>query len=209
MGAFSLMAIDNESEITLQLLSMIEDSATVSQRSMASRLGIALGLANAYLGRCIRKGYVKISKVPAQRYAYYLTPHGFVEKSRLTAEFVSQSFSLFRQARTQYSDLLRRCVERDWTRVAFFGASDLTEIAVLCASELSLRPLAVIDDEREGDLLGLPVVRGLAELGEVDAVLITALVHPLDAFKRAAHLLPTERVLHPKLLRISLPRGTE
>jgi len=197
------MASDNESEITLQLLSMIEDSATVSQRSMANRLGIALGLANAYLGRCIRKGYVKISKVPAQRYAYYLTPHGFVEKSRLTAEFVTQSFSLFRQARTQYSELLSRCVDNGWNRVVFVGASDLTEIAVLCASELTLQPLAVLDENRDEDMLGLPLIRDLSAVGEVDAVIITAMVTPQFAFERMTALLPTERVLHPKLLRIS------
>ena len=60
---------------------------------------IALGLANAYLRRCVRNGLVKMSQVPLNRYAYYLTPQGFAEKSRLTAEYLAVSFNFFRRAR--------------------------------------------------------------------------------------------------------------
>ena len=45
------------------------------------------------------KGLVKMSQVPLNRYAYYLTPQGFAEKSRLTAEYLSVSFNFFRRAR--------------------------------------------------------------------------------------------------------------
>ena len=63
----------------------VEENSQITQRSLASELGIALGLTNAYLKRCVRKGWVKINQAPANRYAYYLTPRGFAEKSRLTA----------------------------------------------------------------------------------------------------------------------------
>ena len=38
-------------------------------------------------------------QVPLNRYAYYLTPQGFAEKSRLTAEYLAASFDFFRRAR--------------------------------------------------------------------------------------------------------------
>ena len=117
--------MDNEARITLGLLNMVHDNEHASQRSMADGLGIALGLANAYLKRCVKKGLIKISHAPANRYAYYLTPQGFSEKSRLTAEFLSQSFNLFRHARTAGADLFGTCQARGWTRVALFGAGDL------------------------------------------------------------------------------------
>ena len=44
-------------------------------------MGVALGLANSYLKRCIRKGFIKITEAPANRYLYYLTPQGFAEKA--------------------------------------------------------------------------------------------------------------------------------
>ena len=78
--------------IMLGLLDAVEQDRAQSQRHLASELGIALGLVNAYLKRCIKKGLVKVSEAPARRYAYYLTPKGFAEKSRLTVEYLSASF---------------------------------------------------------------------------------------------------------------------
>ena len=97
--------LDNESRITLGLLNAVHDNSVASQRSMADTLDIALGLANAYLKRCVKKGLIKVRQAPANRYAYYLTPKGFTEKSRLTAEFLTQSFHLFRRARTESAEL--------------------------------------------------------------------------------------------------------
>ena len=87
-----------EERIVLNLLNSVDDGAQ-SQRRIAEDLGIALGLVNAYLKRCVKKGYVKVSQAPARRYAYYLTPKGFAEKSRLTVQYLSDSFSFFRQAK--------------------------------------------------------------------------------------------------------------
>src|SRR5947209_18495801 len=89
-----------DSRIVLGLLNSVEDGAT-SQRRIASELGVALGLVNAYLKRCVKKGLVKVSEAPTRRYAYYLTPRGFAEKSRLTVEYLSSSFSFFRQAKAE------------------------------------------------------------------------------------------------------------
>src|SRR6516165_11314689 len=96
---------DNQ-RIMLGLLRSVERDGGQSQRRLAAELGIALGLVNAYLKRCIKKGLVKVSEAPARRYAYYLTPPGFAEKSRLTVEYLSYSFSLFRQAKKDYTSVL-------------------------------------------------------------------------------------------------------
>src|SRR4051812_41234808 len=87
-----------DDRIVLSLLNSVEDGAQ-SQRRIAEDLGIALGLVNAYLKRCVKKGLVKVRHAPARRYAYYLTPQGFAEKSRLTVEYLSYSFSFFREAK--------------------------------------------------------------------------------------------------------------
>src|SRR5436190_22361295 len=88
----------DEERIVLHLLNSVDDGAQ-SQRRIAEELGIALGLVNAYLKRCVKKGFVKVSQAPARRYAYYLTPNGFAEKSRLTVQYLSDSFAFFRQAK--------------------------------------------------------------------------------------------------------------
>jgi len=64
-------------------------------------LDIALGLVNAYVKRSIKKGLVKVSQAPARRYAYYLTPQGFSEKSRGRARRRPWSLQRLSQARNQ------------------------------------------------------------------------------------------------------------
>ncbi len=71
-----------QTRIVLGLLEYVGRGGEQSQRRLASELGVALGLANAYLKRCVKKGLVKVRQAPARRYAYYLTPRGFAEKSR-------------------------------------------------------------------------------------------------------------------------------
>jgi hypothetical protein len=105
--------IDGNTEITLGLLNAVQESSAMTQRSMPYDLGIVLELANAYLKRCIRKGYIKVSRIPPNHYAYYLT-----------AEYLSSSFTFFRCARSQYKDDLDRCAALGWTRVALAGPAN-------------------------------------------------------------------------------------
>ena len=57
---------ENE-RILLDLLNSVERDGGQSQRRLASELGIALGLVNAYLRRCVKKGLVKATEAPARR----------------------------------------------------------------------------------------------------------------------------------------------
>ena len=66
--------MDVESRRDLQLLEALEQASTITQRTLATRLGIALGLTNLYLKRLIRKGYVKCVTVAPNRLVYSLTP---------------------------------------------------------------------------------------------------------------------------------------
>src|SRR5579863_1153260 len=130
-------------EIVLGVLTSIERDSAITQRKLAGELGIALGLANAYLRRCVRKGLVKMSQVPLNRYAYYLTPQGFAEKSRLTAEYLTVSFNFFRQARTDCAELLAACAAAGWRRAALYGASELAEIVVLSSGDAGIELVCV------------------------------------------------------------------
>ena len=105
MGTATTGEEDKQARIMLGLLDSVERNGAQSQRRLAGELGIALGLVNAYLKRCVKKGLVKASQAPARRYVYYLTPQGFAEKSRLTVEFLSGSFGFFRQARNDCTAL--------------------------------------------------------------------------------------------------------
>jgi DNA-binding MarR family transcriptional regulator len=173
-------------EIVLGLLTSIERNSAITQRKLAGDLGIALGLANSYLRRCVRKGLIKIGQVPLNRYAYFLTPQGFAEKSRLTAEYLTVSFNFFRRARSDCAELLQECAGRGWTRVALCGAGDLAEVAVLSAGESEIEVVCVIDAARAGGrCVSVPIVADLAaaqQQGAFDGVILTDTQAPQHRF---------------------------
>src|SRR5262245_31571368 len=125
----------SEDAILLGVLDAIERDPAVTQRSVARDLNIALGLANAYLRRCIRNGLIKVSQVTRRCYSYYLTPQGFAEKSRLTASYLSHSFSFFRRAREECAGLFAAAVRQGHQRLVLVGDGDLAEIARLVAGD--------------------------------------------------------------------------
>lgn len=195
---------DTEVEITLGLLSAVHDNSGLTQRSMAKELGIALGLANSYLKRSIKKGLIKAKQAPANRYVYYLTPKGFAEKSQLTARYLTMSFDFFRHARTHCAIVFDFCAARSWNRIGLVGASDLGEIAILCAREHAIEFAGFIDPEAEEQTFsGLPVYNDVAAMGAVDAYVIVDLSAPQQTFDKLVLEVPEERVLAPRLLNIS------
>src|SRR5882757_10814579 len=141
-----LLETEHENErVVLGLLNSVEQDGERSQRHIAAELGIALGLVNAYLKRCVKKGLVKVHDAPARRYAYYLTPQGFAEKARLTVEYFSFSFSIFRRARAEYGDAFKTASSRGFSRIVIAGVSDLAEIATICALECGTEVVGVVD----------------------------------------------------------------
>jgi DNA-binding MarR family transcriptional regulator len=195
----------------LGLLDAVEQDRAQSQRLLASELGIALGLVNAYLKRCVKKGLVKVRGAPARRYAYYLTPQGFVEKSRLTVEYLSYSFSFFRQAKTDCSRLFRSAKAGGVNKVVLAGQSDLAEIAALCAMEHGIEIVGVVQDgAQQNQFIGLPVFENFdAVPAAFDAVLITNMTNVRETWEAAVAGFGAERVFVPELLRIGMRRRSE
>ncbi len=199
------------SRIMLGLLDAVEQDRARSQRVLASELGIALGLVNAYLKRCVKKGLVKVRTAPARRYAYYLTPQGFAEKSRLTMEYLSYSFGFFRQAKADCSGLFQAAHGRGVKTVLLAGQTDLAEIAALCAKEFGLEIVGVVQKGvAKPEFIGLPVFADFDAVPKsFDAVLITDVIKPGEACAAALARYGYERVLIPELLRIRVKQPSE
>lgn len=200
---FSESANEAETAITLAVLNAVQENDQVTQRSLAQEVGVALGLANAYLKRCVKKGLIKVQQAPANRYLYYLTPKGFAEKSRLTAEYLSHSLHVFRRAREEYAEALAACEKNGWRRVALCGAGELAEVAIVSAIGGKVELVGILDPAQDaGKFGGLPVATDLAAFGPVDAVLLTGLRDAQQIFDSLAETFPQERIMTPTLLRV-------
>lgn len=205
--AYSVHAVNDptskDDELTLELLDAIEQRCDVSQRHLAAKLGIALGLTNSYLKRCARKGLVKVKEVPANRYLYYLTPQGFAEKSRLTAKFLSTSLTFYRQSAEACTEVFQYCEENKLGKILLCGPSDLAEIAYTRSGAHRVRVVGVYERRACGprELLGLDVYSRWGNLPEADAYMVTDLEDPLGLYRDlVARTSTPDRVLVPRVL---------
>ena len=199
--------------ISLGLLEQIETNSGVTQRGLSNELGIALGLVNLYIKRCVKKGWIKASQAPANRYAYYLTPSGFQEKSRLAAEYLSSSLNFFRHARQQMNEVFAACHADGLRRIVLVGVSDLAEIAVLSSHEApGVEVVAIVEASREGEtFLGLPIVASIKSLNGIDGAVVTAMNDSQSAYDKIVADVAPACVRAPDFLRLTtaLPVANE
>jgi hypothetical protein len=201
---------ESEQEIVLRLLELVEADNSVSQERFAKRIGIAKGLANAYFNRCLKKGWIKLRQVPKQRFFYYLSPQGFAEKARLTAQFLSYSFQFYRDARADLVALLSEAAGQGHKRLAVLGAGELAEITAIISDEC---PVEIVGFVAPGDgrrrLAGRPVVACWSDIEAADGAVFAILDHAQSAFGsfRAEH--PAVEVFVPTRLRSLVWRKSE
>src|SRR5256712_9701007 len=119
--------MDTESHRDLKLLEAVEKDSRVTQRGLATKLGIALGLTNIYLKRLVRKGYIKCVNVQSNRITYLITPRGIAEKARLTYEFMDYSLHLYSEVRHHLRAVLQECRAAD-RRVGIYGRREAARI---------------------------------------------------------------------------------
>jgi ribosomal protein S25 len=178
----NVKAMDVEAHRDLRLLEAVHEDSRVTQRGLASQLGIALGLANIYLKRMIHKGYIKCVNVQPNRISYLITPRGIAEKARLTYEFMDYSLHLYGEVRQHLREAMQDCAAAG-TRVAIYGTGEAAELAYLSLKESGMEPVAIFDRDGGRDFLGMPV-RPVSEHSAVEFDLI--LVATLDRVSQSS-----------------------
>lgn len=182
-GVFQQGKENAEKQVVLHLLSALDQNPEISQRKLASDLGIALGLINTYLKKCMVKGWVRVSQVSAKRLSYFLTPEGFAEKSSMVKECIARSLGFFRDAKIQCDLIFKSCKQKGFKKIALVGEGDLNEIAKLVASVYDLEMLV--------DIKG------------ADAVVITDVINPQQVYEGVTKSFDEHKVFTPSVLHIS------
>ncbi|WP_027950390.1 MarR family EPS-associated transcriptional regulator [Haliea salexigens] len=104
----------SQTEQDLRVLRLLQGQPDITQRQMASELGISLGGLNYCLRALVEKGWVKMDNFSGNpnklKYAYLLTPNGVRAKTRLTAHFLKQKLAEY--------EALKGEIERLKTEVA-------------------------------------------------------------------------------------------
>ena len=129
------MNIPSESARELALLEHIESDPDVTQASLATQLGVAVGTVNWHLKRLIEKGYIKIKRAERKKLRYIITPEGIALRTLLTVDFIEQQFLLYRNTRQRVREHLEQIKSAGYEKVAIRGEGDVADICRLSCLE--------------------------------------------------------------------------
>jgi FlaA1/EpsC-like NDP-sugar epimerase len=146
----------SEIEYDRRVLQAIAAGQRVTQRSLSSELGVALGMTNLLVRRVVGKGYVKVAGAGTRHIRYLMTAAGWRALARATRQHLENTVHLYTQTREQIRSSLSAISERcdvdaaGQKRIVFYGAGDVAEIAYASLQSTDLRLVGVVDDHRTG-----------------------------------------------------------
>ncbi|MEM7122362.1 MAG: winged helix-turn-helix transcriptional regulator [Pseudomonadota bacterium] len=198
----------SEDEAIRQILDRIDGDQNVSQRDLADELGVALGMVNAYIKRCVHKGLVKIQQVPRRRYRYYLTPQGFAEKSRLTAQYLSDSFGALRRGLSSFDRLYGDLAEAGHCRVILCGDDELVEVGILSSLSTPVEIVGVFNPLGTSHTVrGVPAIDP-SDPPEADRWVLAVAKNGEEAFAKLEEIVPADRIIMPDVLHLYMLRSS-
>jgi DNA-binding MarR family transcriptional regulator len=161
---------------SLQILDELSNNDSLTQRDLSGRLGIALGLVNSYIKNLVKKGFITVKAIPSKRYAYYLTPKGFTEKTRLTYDLLHDYTRIYREARENLKTLFNKMQHDGIKKVVFAGADEIAEIAYISLQETTIELIAVVDGERSGEIFFNRTIQPLQAINgmDYDSIVVTS-----------------------------------
>lgn len=185
--AFDKVKKDTENKVLVGLMQEIENDSELTQRGLSQRLGVALGLTNQYLKHVITKGWVRVSQVAPRRIAYFLTPQGFQEKSRMVSGYLKNSLTMYREARVECEMLAKDFCAAGWNKIAVVGKGDIADIAMLVLKSEGLQP--------EHNTIE-------SDFSTVKVILVADMEHPQQTYEDLRARAPKANIICIKLLQI-------
>jgi DNA-binding MarR family transcriptional regulator len=111
-----------------QVLAHLQENEKTTQRKISSRTGLSLGAVNLLLKKMVRKGLIKVEKLNTRTVRYILTPQGLKEKTKLTYQFVRNSYQQILNINNAVETLLaEEELNGEPEQIILFGPADEVE----------------------------------------------------------------------------------
>ena len=131
----------------LDTLLELKENPSLSQRSLAHKLNISLGLTNSILQNLIHRGLIKVQKMTGRKILYLITPKGMVQATNFIYDRVRETQHYYQYAKdlltTHFTNLYLKGVRR----AAIYGTAQLAEITYLSLLDSPLKLDSIITDE--------------------------------------------------------------
>jgi DNA-binding MarR family transcriptional regulator len=129
------MDTSSESTREMALLEQIEKDPDVTQASLATQMGVAVGTVNWHIKRLIGKGAIKIKRAERKKLRYIITPEGIALRALLTVDYIEQQFLLYRNTRQRVREHLEQIKAAGFEEASIHGEGDVADICRLSCLE--------------------------------------------------------------------------
>ena len=110
------------------ITSLHEAESGISQREIARRTGLSVGLINAVIKKLVNTGYVKTSHLNRRSLDYLLTPQGFAQAAMKSYRYVLTTVKSFRRIQIQLASLLEQLNAEGVKEFYLNGNCELAEL---------------------------------------------------------------------------------
>jgi DNA-binding MarR family transcriptional regulator len=162
---------DSEEYRSLRALEEIEKNPNVSQRELASQMGVAVGVANSLIHTLVRKGMIKIRGENNRSITYHLTKKGLGQKARLAVQWTLNTIDFYKEVRRLVAGGLASIAEQGVTSLVLLGATEMAELAVIVSADAGVGVVGIVDpdDSYAGETMAGVPVGGVEMLEGLDA----------------------------------------
>ena len=183
----------------------LEKREILTQNSLAKKIVISIGMANALIKRSIKKGFIKAKAAPYKRFAYYLTPDGFGEKSRLVKEYLESSLDFYSKAKKEFIKILKKIKDSNLDiDIVVVGRGDLVDILKLASMSSGIRINKYFEwNNEKKKIRNNNKNLSEAKLNQYSAFIIVDTIQPQMCFDYLSGIINSDKIFAPKFLHIS------
>ena len=174
-------------ENELRVISEIQKNSKASQRELSKILDLSLGMTNIVLHRLIEKGYMKIKQLDGRRVNYILTPKGFSEKLKKSAQYISSTIDAFSLIKSHIKDKISEAYDAGSRKFVILGSGELLNLTEVAFKELNFKDA---EQSRVLDLTeALDKDAAVFYVGSDDKIEIENLPNAIDLSKEIAKVI--------------------
>lgn len=124
---------------TLQIISeTLKDDPLASQRTLAKRTNMSLGMMNAILGRFVERGWIMLTNVNGRKLAYAVTADGISELAARGRRFALRTFKIANEYNATFCEKFMEAKVSGKTKVILYGDSYVKFIIKYACEEVGL-----------------------------------------------------------------------
>jgi len=131
----------------LDTLLELKENPSLSQRSLAHKLNISLGLTNSIMQNLIHRGLIKAKKMTGRKILYLITPKGMVQATNFIYDRVRETQHYYQYTKDLLTTHFTNLYDKGAIKVVIYGTGQLAEIAYLSLLDSPLKLHSILIDD--------------------------------------------------------------